>query len=285
MSDVSKGGSVSIVNGEAHHEQHFSARQTPEDMLSHTEARSQWGSPKALSAAAPTDVIVIDGIETSLSAAEKLGAVEAIPGGGYRRTEAATQGNPKTTQGGTEGDTEAASFAFDDATEAQISDVISKTGGDAQISTINSIAEHGFEAADFGGLASQLGVEPHEAQQQMASIFTAFENQAANVCAKYGVGDLADFRQWADAVGKGREIQAAMLAHAQQGDPGVYADLATQYAESYDTRDPNHVMEMLAEIGVKSRFTDGQVILDVPGAGEMSWQAAHRAGIVSLSKR
>lgn len=175
--------------------------------------------------------------------------------------------------------------AFEDhRTENLLGTIAGATHAGAQLRAMTEIISKGEVSADtLRAMADTAGVSPQRLQTDLAQVQDAFAGQAAKFVMGSGVTNPEAFFDWAEQHHRG-EFKDAMNQHVMDRNPKTYAKLVGKYLASGDSSIPDDVMEATSSSGVSVRKVDGQVVLDLPGIGTMSYAAAVRQGLVKVSR-
>jgi hypothetical protein len=170
---------------------------------------------------------------------------------------------------------------FDDATEALLSETISKVGSiDAQ-QAVQAVINNGQLTPELiARIGSQLGLDKDQMTERSNTIVAAFTKQAREV-----VGDAS-----ADAVfAWAREAQPdalnrAMTAHANTGATEGYTQLAGQYfAGLADTKAGRAAILSSPEARAGNVMErNGKLYVNVAGVGFVEYRGALRSGVLTV---
>jgi len=165
---------------------------------------------------------------------------------------------------------------FDDATEALLTDTLSKVGSiDAQHAVQAAISNNGQLTPDLiARLGTQLGLDKEQMTERSNTIVQAFEKQARET-----VGESSADAIWAWArEAQPADLKRAMTSHANNGDTTGYSRLATQYFENLPNTQAGRAL-LLATPGVTER--NGKLYVNTAKAGLVEYRAALKAGLVT----
>jgi hypothetical protein len=251
--------------------------------------RSQTGNPRHMSELTPTDLVTINGTPLEVRSALRLGYLDGGPGN-YRDTglaakEAGRSGAQEAPKAEAKPDYTGNETAFDDhRAENLLGSIVGGTHAGAQIRAMVDVIGKGEVSADtIRAMADTTGVSPQQLQADLAQVQDAFAGQAVKALRAGGVTDADAFVAWAEQHHRG-EFRDAMSQHVMDRNPKAYAKLVGKYLASGDGSIPDDIMEATSSSGVRVRKVDGQVVLDLPGIGTMSYAAAVRQGVVRLSR-
>lgn len=235
------------------------------------------------------DIVTINGEPITVKVAHRLGYL-AGPEGNFRDTglaakEAAGGGAAAAPKSDVKPDYTGNETAFDDhRAENLFETIVHGTPEGGQIRAMTDIIANGEVSLDtIRAMAGASGVSPQQLQADLAKVQDAFAGQAAKAFQAAGVPDPDAFVAWAEQHHRG-EFRDAMSQHVMDRNPKAYAKLVGKYLASGDGSIPDDIMEATSSSGVRVRKVDGQVVLDLPGIGTMSYAAAVRQGVVRLSR-
>ncbi|WP_116401415.1 hypothetical protein [Methylovirgula sp. 4M-Z18] len=250
------------------------------------------GTPKVAADLRPDDTIKINGLETSLAVAERLGLVKRAPNGGYENASQEQVQNVVAPQQQAEVDPREADPHYNQAlhdvpaTEALHDLVSNVTAGTQTRALLDAVKNDGVVSFNtLAAAASEAGKEPSQVQEQVSHVLRAFRAQAASVASDHGVPDAERFFAWARENRAG-QLQGAMLAHGQRRTTSGYVPLIQDYLERLDEIAPEAVLgsHVPGRPDIKIYKKDGKVLVSAPGRGEMTWKSALRTGLVKLGK-
>lgn len=251
--------------------------------------RTQSGMRRHMSELSPTDLVTINGTPLEVRTALRLGYLDGSPGN-YRDTglaakDVAAGGAPAAPKSDVKPDYTGNETAFEDnRTESLLGSIAGATHAGAQIRAMTEVISKGEVSADtLRAMADTAGVSPQRLQADLAQVQDAFAGQAAKFVTGSGVPDPEAFFDWAEQHHRG-EFKDAMSQHVMDRNPKAYAKLVSKFLASGETSVPADIMEASSDTGVRVRKVDGQVVLDLPGIGTMSYAAAVRQGHVKLSR-
>jgi hypothetical protein len=245
-------------------------------------ARSQTGSPVVGRELRPDDIVMVAGMETTVAIARRLGLVEEneygklVNGADARKlVEEPIQEAVETGE----------AFASQDD-EKHLAEMSALTSAGPQVAAINDFVTTGQMSSNtIERLASEAGMEPHQVQENFAKVQAAFTAQAKSVVTKTGVPDFDDFSQWAWQH-QPNSMQDAIRAHTMHRSTAGYQAIAAEYVATMDQHDPHAILE--ADFGggiTASKAPNGNIVLNIPGTGQVSWRQAINLGLVKVSRR
>jgi len=254
------------------------------------------GLPRAPGDLRPTDRVTINGLDTELRVAERLGLVTRDKTSGLYSN--APEANIKEATGEAQAEREAArevvkaqeAAAAKEAaklpsvtSEAAIEEITAKvTPGTLTRGLLDAVANGGaINSRVLTLAASEAAMHPSEMASKVSAAYKGFEAQADSHLASRGV-DIEAFGNWARANHRESDLKRAMAAHVQNRDTGAYNALADTYLSTLDVHSPDLILNAtFPDPGVSAyKSTDGHIVLRTPH-GEMSWSAAVKAGIVA----
>ena len=255
--------------------------------------RSSWGETRGPHNASPDDLVTYQGMDITVAVAEQLGVLrrnsfglleDAQASGGSSPTGDAQQRlDQRDAQAQADHD---AVEAFSPAVEAGISAVIETVDPGTQVDILSQLASKGeVSSGAIERLASQAGIQPHEAARFVDGVAKEFEAQAKTTLAKAGVDDFDHFSEWVSQH-HASELEAAIMAHGMNRNTRGYLPLAQAYVEAMDDHSPDAILSAEFGSGIRAfRADGGEIVLSVPGQGTYGWKAAVRAGLVKVSSR
>ncbi|SMF40273.1 hypothetical protein SAMN06265365_113139 [Tistlia consotensis] len=130
-------------------------------------------------------------------------------------------------------------------------------------------------------VADQLGVSPQEAGERLGRFATALSNQWVSTVQKAGVYDMADFVAWCrESPVRMESLKKAMRNQAMNRTTKDYRAMAQSYLENLDQRDPEALLNAVYDGGIRAMKIGNEVVLEVPGEGQVPWKTAVRLGMV-----
>ncbi|KFC68881.1 hypothetical protein FG93_03503 [Bosea sp. LC85] len=252
--------------------------------------RTQSGFQRSSAELGMNDLVTINGSPTTVKVALRLGYL-AGKEGDFRDTGLAAKeagggkGTAETPKAQVQPDYTGNETAFDDhRAENLFETIVHGTPEGAQIRAMTDVIAKGAVSNDtLRAMADAAGVSPQMLQTDLAKVQDAFAAQAAKAFRTSGVTDPDAFVEWAEQHHRG-EFRDAMSQHVMDRNPKAYAKLVSKYLASRESSTPADIMEATSDTGVTVRKVDGQVVLDLPGIGTMSYAAAVRQGLVKLSR-
>lgn len=282
-------GPTRIVNGEYDSSPQRYTHNTFHDLVNEggdylKTARSATGSPVSGRPLRNDDIVMVEGMETSVQNARRLGLIAENE---YGKLVNAAEAADLVRQEQAEPDPSTQGEAFAKAEdEAYLAEASSKTMPGTQVSAINDLVTKGeVSRGTLERLASEAGIEPSEAQAEVSKVQGLFVDQARKVVSQVGPIDFQDFSDWAWKHSP-NAIQEAIRSHAMYRQTDGYRALAREYIETMDRHDPMAILE--ADFGPDVRASkdrDGRVILTINGKGEVSWRQAVKLGLIKVSPR
>lgn len=247
-------------------------------------ARSSTGSPISGRALRDDDIVVVEGIETSVQTARRIGLLAENE---YGKLVSAASASDLVKQTPEEADPGLAGEAFTNpADEELLAETAGLTSAGSQVSAINDLITTGeVTSGTLERLASEAGIEPHEAQAQISKVQALFAGQAQQVVNKEGVSDFEDFSAWAWKH-QPNGIREAIRGQAMNRQTDGYRTLAREYMETMDLHDPHAILEADFGPGVKAtKDHEGRIVLHIANRGQLSWRQALKLGLVKVSGR
>jgi hypothetical protein len=257
------------------------------------------GTPRSADELRPTDRVTIKGIETNVGNAIRLGLLAKDASTGIIENASPEQLKEATGEAEAVRAAEAAAKAQVDAQAAAEAAKLAHPEAEQAAQTLASKVTEGtqvralMELAETGEVSeraiqrasSEAGVYPHEMAATISKALDGFTQQAQEFLAARGVDPRA-FYQWAK-VDHPSDFKAAMIGHVTHRNTAAWATLADRYMTNLDHIDPQVILSATLQDGIKANFDPGtrNVILDIPGHGQMSWGAAIRAGLIGPHRR
>ena len=162
----------------------------------------------------------------------------------------------------------------DQRVEEQFTAMIETTSPGAQLQAVDQIISKGeIDQRTLGNLASQLGIEPDKALEQLEPIMVHFKAQGLAVMGKGGI-DADAVVSYAQEM-RPAELNAAMRRHATLRSTSGYAELREQYLSDLGEYDPETALAAnLGEGWSSFRNDKGKVLVRTPSGATMSWASA-----------
>lgn len=243
-------------------------------------ARTAWGSP-ASQLTPQTRVTLVDGSDTTLAAAEKMGLVARAPDGTYREVQQA-EAEPETKN------------SAPDLTPVPLSDGTTITAHELHAHTdevmnasmkgldqfsqeqiVQRFAMDKLDEKFIHDTARANGLEPEDLAERVEAFQLAVLAELAPVAERTGVADLEHFAEWADENYGEDEMMDAFMAHVYGRDTSKYAGMMEEYVRRVLPR-----TEEVEKGGVKvAHGTDGKELVNIGGV-QMSLKAAVRQGLI-----
>jgi hypothetical protein len=246
--------------------------------------KSNWGRP--LSGAEIKGDSLIDignGMTTTVAAAATMGLIRKGAGGAWEDAQADPAVTPQIPQGtpkageGPQDQAPAAIEPLDEAGEGLVSEFM-KAGNIDTTAGVRSMLTTGSLSPDLQArAATAMGIPPEQVAEKASALREKF---AAQGHASIGPGSENVFA-WAQQH-RAAELNKAALAQVNNGSTAGYKELARQYIEEM----PKHSLDAIrnsvdfAERDIKIDRA-GNVTLNIPGAGRVSWQVAVRTGLIA----
>lgn len=258
------------------------------------------GTPRPASELRDSDMIEIDGVETTVAVARRLGFIKANSRTGILENVSSEALKEATGEAEQERAAQAAEKAAQDSRAAQEASKLADPAAEAAAQTLastvseNTVTRALMEIAENGEVserailraASEAGVaDPAEMQATVATAMAGFVDQAKSFLTDRGVDPQA-FQAWARTEHP-TAFRASMMEHVRGRDVSAYGALADQYMANLDKIDPQAILGATFPEGIKAHYSPGErlVLLDIPGHGTMRWAAALRAGIIGPHRR
>jgi hypothetical protein len=238
------------------------------------------GTPKAAVDLRPDDRVTIEGHETTVAVATRLGYLTRDPAGGYRDNTANLAAAEAAQQ-------EAASDphygqALDQPATEALGELVRSTTAGSQVKALLNVIDTGEVGHNaLVALASEMGngTEPEAVATKVNAIMQGFKAQVATLAASHGA-DVEDFGAWAREQ-HGAQFKEAVRLHGMNRTTAAYQPLLRSYMENLDRRNPDAILNANFPTPRVSayRHPSGQIVLKTP-QGEVSWQVAVRTGLI-----
>ncbi|MDP3255376.1 hypothetical protein [Bosea sp. (in: a-proteobacteria)] len=286
---IAVGPDVTAITAPASHGPTIDSHLDPSNADILATGRTQSGFQRAPAELGLNDLVTINGDPTTVKVALRLGYLSGKAGDfkdtGLAAKEAGGAGAQDAPKSDVQPDYTGNETAFDDrSAENLFGHIVHGTPEGAQIRAMTDVIAKGEVSTDtIRAMADAARVSPQTLQADLAKVQDAFAGQAAKAFRAAGVTDPDGFVEWAERHHRG-EFKDAMSQHVMDRNPKAYAKLVSKYLASGESSIPADLMEATSETGVVVRKVDGQVVLDLPGIGTMSYAAAVRQGLVKLSR-
>ena len=252
------------------------------------------GTPRPASNSKPTDRITIDGMETTVEVAERLGMITRDPRTGIRENVSPEALKEATGEAAAERAAEAAVKAQAASAEAMRAATLSgegveeaaqtlasNVGENTQTRAILELAESGEVSENaINRAASEAGINPDEMRDTVNKAMGGFVAQASDHLAAKGV-DPTLFYQWAKTE-QSSEFKVAMLDHVRGRDVSAWNGLASRFMQNLDRINPQAILSAKFPNG-GSAYMDpgtGNAVIRFPDGRTYSWAGALQAGLL-----
>ncbi|MFN8828813.1 MAG: hypothetical protein ACK50Q_01070 [Labrys sp. (in: a-proteobacteria)] len=250
--------------------------------------------------------------EVTVDMAVQLGFLVPDPAGGYREPGGASQSqahqarqpsngqpsrealNTNIHQDGFNTSTEAPSndandlMALSEPAEKALLSVTQIVPREMQHSAAVSFADTGtISSSEITQLAEAAGLDADTTAIMIGGIHKEFHDQAVKVTGQLGVDSYEDFVEWAEQHYR-EDFSNAVLQHILTRAPkAAYADLASKYIETLDSRDPEAILTAEVAPGIRTYFDDAsrQIMVQLPGGVTTSYRAAVQRGLIRVSRK
>ena len=259
-------------------------RDSSESALS---ARKPSGGPVYGSAIRQDSIVLVDGIETSVKNAERLGYIVRDSSGLYRRVH--VDEHATTAAGSEEVDAESqASYVVELPADAKA--ILTDLQGMAQPSDLLRACG---EVIDAGGvsdqtliaLASSRGVDPDELRGELGKVQAAFTEQglaalseASGLPGEFASGILQEIAP--------RELKAAARSFFVSGDTAALRELAfkatSHHLTEIESGRSKTAIEAVADSGLTISKNGRTILVSGEGVPEMTLKQAFRLGLVQI---
>lgn len=259
--------------------------------------------PKSVASAGPRDIVTIrkanggeatmrldDGIRAGYIDPSILGRPSSGPGAAAPKS--IQQLPPKAPESGLDERSTASlqrTPLSNPALETSLSEIVTSTDPSDQIAFAHAVADnYGDEPPDpqlLNRMASTMGIHPDQLRDQYAAIRQGFETQAASAMRS----ELGSAAQPHEVVAWAKRHQPELLKRAMRDqmtarNPHGFKELAARYISSPEAMDPDRILHADFGNGITARRVGGHVILNIPGRGEITYQAAVQQGIIKVSR-
>lgn len=277
----------------------FNAFETQGDIMS--TVKSHQGSPVTGRQVQPSDTIEVHGFRmtVAMAASPQFGFLMRDAGGNFIPTATGQQGAKQAApvegtvglaSGGTAEEALAVGFKADAATEEIMDTLAQGVQADTQIAAIDSLLRNDGEldVRVAERIASQLGVEPHQARETVAAAVTGIEDATYRHLEDLGVYSRDAFTAYLHSNPQVRAewVMAARDLVLNKSTAGMER-LAEDFTLQADLHDPQEVAQALNEAGIKwHRGGGGRFILDLTasGHGQMAFKQAVQLGFIKLRR-
>jgi hypothetical protein len=220
-----------------------------------------------------SSVVLIDGVETNLATAERMGYVSRNVDGNYvetgRSTEAQQSGNQADQQSGADD-----IVGLHPEAAETINQLIADMPQYAYDAAVQKAIHFGLESLDYRQLGDHMNTTPEDAQQRVGFILQNYR-AAADSALKGIIGnDVSDFHDWA-AENATKAQAAAMVDLVLAGNMSKFKALAVQFQRAVNPTDA-----ALKQAGFETKTEkDGTRMIRVNGMWT-SLAAAVKLGLV-----
>ncbi|EIZ83633.1 hypothetical protein WYO_3644 [Methylobacterium sp. GXF4] len=247
-------------------------------------ARTRMGSPP-INGITPNDIVTVQGIEVSVATAEQMGILMRDVSGRYVEVSGGTdraQSAADAENRGTGMEDTAEAFS-DPQAEQALTEVCSGVSAGLQVAALQEIIESGrADTQTINRAASEAGIEPFEMGARLSAVMQHFEDQAMKAVTGYGSEDPAGFFEWAEEH-QPRGLKAAKQSHGMERTTKGYEPMYREYVASMAEHDPQAVLNAEFGSGITAKQVQGQVVLNIPGKGQMTYRGALKAGLIKVS--
>ena len=210
----------------------------------------------------PNSVVVIDGMETNLATAERLGHVRRGADGNYVETGMNTAANAQgAAPVAAPVDTQDDAMVMPQEVEQVISNITEGLSQSQFEGILSKSVSFGPESLNYRQLADQLGTTEADAQARVGFVMDAYQNSAnAAVKTILNGNDADDLWTWA-ADNAPEQHKKGMLELTMAGSTASLKALASQYMKSTNPSD-----EALAAAGFTTKTApDGTKLVSING--------------------
>jgi hypothetical protein len=244
-------------------------------------ARTPTGSPRQGSLQMG-DIVSVGGTETTVQNAAALGLIEQdqsgrwvlVPDGPSRAL--ASEATPEETPD--EGE------ALPDASiEANLAGLCASITPTTQVAMAQQIIASGeINSGTLARAAGEGSIEPEVLNERISSVMDGFQAQADSTVRKLGADDTQQFYDWCRQ-NHPDGLRKAMNDHVMGRTTQGYQPLFNAYVETLAEHSPEDVINASFGSGITARMVNNQVILDIPGNGQMPFRSAVKAGLIKVT--
>lgn len=261
-------------------------------------ARTKGGSPVFGRPVQAGDIVTVPGGMTmEASSAASLGYLTQNPDGTFSAPTGKPEAGGAATTGtdapsasnssGVPSDADAEAFRADEATVQSMNEVVKAIGTSTAIATLGSFLDGDGEVSDalLGTIATKLGVGHEEASAKVSSVFAGLEAAVDKRLTAAGVHDLDTYEEWLGSDARRvQQYRDAAQALATSGNTSGFDKLAASFVETLPEHSPEDLDAALSAAGVRTtRGPRGELLLDLPDVGQVSWHAAIKQGLIGVS--
>lgn len=243
-------------------------------------ARTKTGSPRLDGAFQPSDIINIGGQEMQVSTAEMLGMVSRDGQGRYTEVQAgidAAKAAPEVE----EAVDDAKPFA-DPQAEASFSSLVQGVSPGQQVTVMQELINSGEVSPNsLARASSEAQREPSEMSAHLSQVMQSFRSEAVAVVTSLGSDDPEGFFDWAKEH-RPREFKRAMETHGMERSTKGYGPIHQEFVATMADHDPASVLGAKFGSGITAERIGKQIVLNIPGKGQVSYGAALRAGLITV---
>lgn len=273
--------------------------------------RNSYGHPVTNRPCQGNDRLDIPGVAgVSLDLAAQLGYVTRNPDGTFsfsgeagsdrapqqqqQQQQQQPQGQPQAQRSGQpeqapEGQPEGQQPAFraSEAAETAITALTQTCDAGTQIAALNAVVEHGgIDDGMIQKLAERSGKDPQQIRQDVTAAHQGFYDAVTSRMETQGVHDLDLFGDYVEGDFKlTGQMQKAVRDLMMTNDPSGFDGLVSGFVQSLDRIDPENVKDALKAAGVPfSIANNGNIVLDLPGHGQVAYGEAVKLGLIKVSR-
>lgn len=250
--------------------------------------RTTWGSSRPNGRLGPKDIVVVEGMETSVAVAEHLGYIRRIGDGLYEdirkgdRQGQSGEGQPSQTQVQKAEADASAPVGLPKETARTHEALTAVVDEGMQGRAIRDIIQSGdIEESTLIRAASELGMDLGEFTGQVAPLVDAMRTKAGEILTASGIPDLDHFVEWASTQ-QSRQYKDACLSFGMRRDASGLKGLAQSYISDLHRINPGAILDAEFGGGITARQVNGRVVLSIPGRGEVDYAVAVRNRWISV---
>jgi hypothetical protein len=245
-------------------------------------ARTKTGSP-CMGDVQATDIVEVRGTTCRVDIAEQLGFLKRDASGRYVEAEGGADATQTEKKQDDEAPADSGEALSDTKAETELTTLCSSVFAGTQINALQQIINRGAaDAATITHAASEARMEPSQMNAHVQNVMDAFRAQAVTTVQGHGGADAETFFDWARE-NKPREMKAAMQAHGMERSTKGYEPIFREYVASIADDDPEAVLSAKFGGGIKAQRIGKDVVLTIPGRGQMTYRTALKEGLIKVS--
>ena len=231
------------------------------------------------------DTIEVEGQRFSLSIAAQLGLAQRNPDGSFSLVAQAQQMQAQQMQAQLPQET--APFTASPDAEAAMEALTQHVAPSMQMAALNTFVETGQVGPEMiERIARQSGAEPGEIAEAIEAVHEGFYDAVIGRVGNLGVHDDDLFVEFVEGDPQlSRQMKQAVRGLLTENDPSGFDGLASAFVQALDRVDPHAVTDALTAARVPfQKGADGRLVLTLPGAGQVAYAQAVKAGLIKVSR-